>query len=257
MPRGNAGWLRRTIDSVWERPTAGGRTIGSGIWPRRAGRRVRPRPATRASRGRQPARALARGHGDRPEDPAAQDGAPPPLALSARRRTPREIPGASLLIPGQRPVPQHLGEPEPLRLPSVQDPLHDVGRQASERQEPADIRIRHAFLLRKIGDRPRLAALDPAAPPVRTHERFDQGLVRARLSCRCCHALWRHDQLSAAPPLQPDRDDGIATLRSGLFDHERVRDLFCLRRRPELSRAFASSRSRSSSPGSLGMGIQY
>jgi hypothetical protein len=43
----------------------------------------------------------------------------------------------ALLIPIQRRVPQHLGEPEPLRLPSVEDRLDDVRRQAGERQEPA------------------------------------------------------------------------------------------------------------------------
>jgi transposase len=57
---------------------------------------------------------------------------------------------APLLFPAQRPIPQHLGEPEPPCLPAVQDRFHDVGRQACERQEPADIGIRDAFLLREI-----------------------------------------------------------------------------------------------------------
>jgi hypothetical protein len=96
-------------------------------WP--SGPQSRPWSATGPSRGRQPARALARGHGDRPVGPPAQDGAPPPPALNARRRTPREIAGASLLIPGQRPIPQHLGQPQPLRLPPIKDRPHDVGAQ--------------------------------------------------------------------------------------------------------------------------------
>jgi hypothetical protein len=55
--------------------------------------------------------------------------------------------------PAQRPVPQHLGQPQPLRLPPVENRLHDVGRQAGERQERADIGVRAALLLRKVGDR--------------------------------------------------------------------------------------------------------
>ena len=120
-------------------------------WP--SGPQSRPWSATGPSRGRQPARALARGHGDRPVGPPAQDGAPPPPALNARRRTPREIAGASLLIPGQRPIPQHLGQPQPLRLPPIKDRPHDVGRKAGERQQPTDVGDGHARLLCEVGDR--------------------------------------------------------------------------------------------------------
>jgi multiple sugar transport system permease protein len=35
----------------------------------------------------------------------------------------------ALLLPYKRPIPQHLGQPEPLRLPPVQDRLHNVRRQ--------------------------------------------------------------------------------------------------------------------------------
>jgi hypothetical protein len=51
----------------------------------------------------------------------------------------------------------------------------DVRRQAGERQEPANIGVRDALLLRKVGDRLRLTALDPPPPPVRSNQRLDQG----------------------------------------------------------------------------------
>jgi hypothetical protein len=79
---------------------------------------------------------------------------------------------ASLLLPLHRPIPQHLGKPESLRLPSVQDRFHDVRRETGERQKPADIGVRDALLLRKVGDRVRLTALDPPPPAVRADERL-------------------------------------------------------------------------------------
>jgi hypothetical protein len=44
---------------------------------------------------------------------------------------------------------------QPLRLPPVQDRFHNVGRQAGERQKPADVGGGDALLLRKVGDRRR------------------------------------------------------------------------------------------------------
>ena len=82
------------------------------------------------------------------------------LRLSSWRKFPRKIPKDSLLLPVQRPIPQHLGQPQPLRLPPIEDRFHDVRRQAGERQEPADIGVRDALLLRKVGDRLGLTALD-------------------------------------------------------------------------------------------------
>jgi hypothetical protein len=67
-----------------------------------------------------------------------------------------QTPGASLPTPVERPIPQHLRQPEPLGLPSVQDPLHNVRRDAGQRQEPADVGVRDALLRREIGDRLRL-----------------------------------------------------------------------------------------------------
>jgi hypothetical protein len=61
-----------------------------------------------------------------------------------------EAPVRSLLIPVQRPLPQHLGEPEPPRLPAVQDRFHDVGRQACEREQPADVGVRDQITRAKI-----------------------------------------------------------------------------------------------------------
>jgi hypothetical protein len=82
-----------------------------------------------------------------------------------------------LLGPAQRPVPQHLRQPAPLRLPAVQNRFHKVGRQASQREEPADVGVRDTFLLRKVGDRLRLTALDPLPPPVRKRA-VDQQFAR-------------------------------------------------------------------------------
>src|ERR687891_2773830 len=58
----------------------------------------------------------------------------------------------------------------PFRLAPVEDCLDDVGRQAGERQEPADVGVRDALLLGQVGDRLRLTALDLPTPPVRAHE---------------------------------------------------------------------------------------
>jgi hypothetical protein len=80
------------------------------------------------------------------------------------RRSSILSPAHPLLIPGQRPVPQHLSKPQPLRLTSVEDRLNDVWREAGERQEPADIGVRDALLLCKVGDRSGLPSLDPPQP---------------------------------------------------------------------------------------------
>jgi hypothetical protein len=68
-------------------------------------------------------------------------------------------------------------------------------RQVSGKQ-PADVGVRDALLLRKVGDLLRTPALNPP-PPVRADERRVQGLVWARL--RGVHSsVWCHDRLSAA-----------------------------------------------------------
>jgi hypothetical protein len=59
--------------------------------------------------------------------------------------------------------------------------IHIVGRHGGERQEPADVGVRDALLLRNVGDRLRLPALNPAPPAMRADERLDQRLVAARL----------------------------------------------------------------------------
>jgi Domain of unknown function (DUF6378) len=78
-------------------------------------------------------------------------------------------------------------------------------RQVSGEQ-PADIRVRHALLLRKVGDRLRAAALDSAPPAVRADERLHQCVVAAWLRCRHGCSLGRHDQLPATAALQAHRD---------------------------------------------------
>ena len=95
-----------------------------------------------------------------------------------------EAPTCSLLTPIQRSVPQHLGEPEPLRLLPVKDRLDDIRRQACQRQEPADVGVRDALLLREVGDRLGLTALDPPPPAMRADERLDQGLIPRWLAGR-------------------------------------------------------------------------
>jgi hypothetical protein len=62
----------------------------------------------------------------------------------SRRGASGETLGFPLFIPIQRPIAQQLAEPQPLRLPPVQNRLDDVRRQAGERQEPADICVRDA-----------------------------------------------------------------------------------------------------------------
>jgi len=42
-----------------------------------------------------------------------------------------------LFVPIERPIPQHLRQPQPLRLPSVKDRLDDVRRETGEREQPA------------------------------------------------------------------------------------------------------------------------
>jgi hypothetical protein len=123
-------------------------------------------------------------------------------------------------------VPQHLRQPQPLRLPPVQDRFHNVGRQAGERQEPADIGVRDALLLRQVGDRSRVPALDPPPPAVRSNQRLDQGLVAACLPCRRGCPLGRHDQLPAAAALQSHRDAEPGTMgrvgaAQGIFNRAR------------------------------------
>jgi hypothetical protein len=86
-------------------------------------------------------------------------------------------PGLHLGVPGKRSIPEHIGKPQLLRLPSIEDRFHDVRRQAGERQEPADVSVRDALLLRKVGDRLRLTPLDSAPPAMRSIQRLDQGLV--------------------------------------------------------------------------------
>jgi hypothetical protein len=82
----------------------------------------------------------------------------------------------SLLLPYERPVSQHLRKPKSLRLrlPSIEDRFHNVGREACERQQPADVGVRDALLLRKVSNRACLPTLDPAPPAVGAHERLDR-----------------------------------------------------------------------------------
>ena len=57
------------------------------------------------------------------------------LGCNGRATTPAWLP-TCVMTRSPRTVPQHFGQPQPLRLPPVQNLLHEVGRQASERQEP-------------------------------------------------------------------------------------------------------------------------
>ena len=154
--------------------------------PRRARRRVRSWPAPGASRGD----SRHKHWREVMEMPN-----PDRVSLCGLRHLQSSVPRRSLFIPQVRDRAKDLGKPQPLRLPPVEDRLDDVRRQETRRKQPADIGVRDALLLRKVGDRPRLPALDPAPPAVRSHERLDQGLVAARLWRRCRRALRRPDQL--------------------------------------------------------------
>ena len=63
-----------------------------------------------------------------------------------------------LLLPHQRPVPEHLSQHQPLRLPPVENRLDEVRRQACERQKPADVGDGDILVLGEIGDRLRLSS---------------------------------------------------------------------------------------------------
>ena len=78
-----------------------------------------------------------------------------------------KVGGQALLLPAERPVPEHLGQPQPLWLPPIEDRLDDIWRQAGEREETADVGVCDALLLRKVGDRPGLTALDLSPPAMR------------------------------------------------------------------------------------------
>jgi hypothetical protein len=60
-------------------------------------------------------------------------------------------------------------------LATIKARFHDFGREAGQRQEPADVGVRHALLLRKVSGRLRLTALDSP----RWNQRFDDRLVAA------------------------------------------------------------------------------
>jgi hypothetical protein len=49
-------------------------------------------------------------------------------------------PGAAVLVPGCCHRTKHLGQPQPFRLPPVEDRLHDVRRKARQGQEPSEVR---------------------------------------------------------------------------------------------------------------------
>jgi hypothetical protein len=61
-----------------------------------------------------------------------------------------EAQARALVLPAQRPVPQQLGQPQPLGLPAVEDRLDEVGGEAGERQEAADLGVGDALLLDEV-----------------------------------------------------------------------------------------------------------
>ncbi len=66
-----------------------------------------------------------------------------------------------------------------LRLSSCKDCLYYVQGKAGQRQEPTEVRVRHAVLCSEVGDPLRLTVLDPAPPTVGADERLDDRLVAA------------------------------------------------------------------------------
>ena len=65
----------------------------------------------------------------------------------------RARPKASLLFPGYGDTTKERGKLDAFRLPPVEDCLDDVRRETGERQEPADVGVRHALLSGEVGDR--------------------------------------------------------------------------------------------------------
>jgi hypothetical protein len=103
------------------------------------------------------------------------------LYLHCCRQIP-EAPGGVLFIPAQWPIPQHLCQPEPLRLPPVEDRLHDVRCRACERQDPADIGVRDALCADRIEHMTSVidagAEQEPRAPvPAVRHDLVDRACV--------------------------------------------------------------------------------
>jgi hypothetical protein len=89
-----------------------------------------------------------------------------------------------------------------IKLRTRVDSFDNVGGQAGERQDPADVGVGHALLLCKVGDRLRAAALDAPPPPMCAHERLDQRLVAARPPCRRRHACSVMINLRALQPIE-------------------------------------------------------
>jgi hypothetical protein len=83
-------------------------------------------------------------------------------------------------VPGKRSIPEHIGKPQLLRLPSVEDRFDDVQREAGKRQDPADVGVRDALLLRKVGDRlsQQSRFADPYRAAIPASRRRGQGTLR-------------------------------------------------------------------------------
>ena len=129
-----------------------------------------------------------------------------------------------MLVPGQRPIAQHLSQPQPLRLPAVENGLNNVWGETGEWEQTTDIRVRHALLLRKVCNRPRPAALN-SPPPQKLARRRDP-LQPLALASTFAHDGWLEMTNNAAErairPLALGRknyllvgsDAGVAAQRS-------------------------------------------
>ena len=120
----------------------------------------------------------------------------------------RAKPMALLLIPVKRDSSKQLGQDNALRLPPIEDRLDHVRGEAGERQEPADVSVRHAFLGSEVGDRPRLPVFDPPAPAVRLYQCPEHRLVSVWLRRRRRGPVGCDDQLAAAAALEAHGDAG-------------------------------------------------
>jgi hypothetical protein len=136
---------------------------------------------------------------------AAREAYSPEEGRARRSRSLAEAEGPPLLIPAQG---FHSPASRPASAPSAADHPRSPRRYLAPGKSAvgaASVGVRDALLLCNVGDRLGPTALDPPPLAMRADKRLDQCVVASRFRCRRS-SFWCHDQLSAAPALQPHRD---------------------------------------------------